>query len=107
MGAQQATAPEPKVPNLAMLRSHKSDILRVSRAHGASNIRVFGSVARGTATPASDVDLLVDFESGRTLVDHVRLWRELETLLGTSVDVVSVGGLTERDDDIRADAIAL
>jgi hypothetical protein len=90
-----------------MLRSHKSDIVRVAKAHGASNVRVFGSVARGTATPTSDVDLLVDFQSGRTLVDHVRLWRELEALLGTGVDVISAGGLTERDDDIRADALAL
>ena len=107
MGAQRATATEPKAPSLTMLRSHKSDILRVAKAHGASNVRVFGSVARGTATPTSDVDLLVDFQSGRTLVDHVRLWRELEALLGTGVDVISAGGLTERDDDIRADALAL
>jgi predicted nucleotidyltransferase len=90
-----------------MLRSHKSDIVRVAKAHGASNVRVFGSVARGTATPTSDVDLLVDFQSGRTLVDHVRLWRELEALLGTGVDVISAGGLTERNDDIRADALSL
>ncbi len=90
-----------------MPRSHKSDILRVAKAHGASNVRVFGSVARGTATPTSDVDLLVDFQSGRTLVDHVRFWRELKSLFGTAVDVISAGGLTERDDDIRADALAL
>ena len=83
-----------------MLRSHKSDILRVAKAHGASNVRVFGSVARGTATPTSDVDLLVDFQSGRTLVDHVRIWRELEARLGTGV--ISAGGITERDNDIRA-----
>jgi predicted nucleotidyltransferase len=107
MGAQRATATEPKAPSLTMLRSHKSDIVRVAKAHGASNVRVFGSVARGTATPTSDVDLLVDFQSGRTLVDHVRLWRELEALLGTGVDVISAGGLTERDDDIRADALSL
>jgi len=107
MGVQRDTATESKPLTLAMLRTHKSDILRVATAHGASNVRVFGSVARGTATPASDVDLLVDFQPGRTLVDHVRLWRELEALLGTSVDVISAGGLTERDDDIRADALAL
>jgi len=91
---------------MAMLRSRKGEILRVA-ARGASNVRVFGSVARGTAGPSTDVDLLVDFESGRTLVDHVGLWRDLEALLGAIVDVVSAGGLTERDDDIRADALAL
>jgi uncharacterized protein len=73
---------------------------------GASNVRVFGSVARGTAQPESDVDLLVDFELGRSLIDHVALWRDLEALLGRRVDVVSAGGLTDRDDD-RSDAIAL
>lgn len=75
--------------------------------HGASNVRVFGSVARGSAGPESDIDLLVDFEPGRSLVDHVGLWRDLEDLLGRPVDVVSSGGLTDRDDDIRADAVVL
>lgn len=92
---------------VAMLRARRDDILKVAAAHGASNVRVFGSVARGTASPTSDIDLLVDFERGRTLVDHVGLWRDLETLLERAVDVVSAGGLTERDDDIRADALAL
>lgn len=94
-------------PDLAVLRARRHDIVRVAAAHGASNIRVFGSVARGTASSGSDIDLLVDFEPGRTLVDHVGLWRDLEALLGRSVDVVSAAGLTERDDDIRADATVL
>lgn len=55
----------------------------------------------------SDVDLLVDLQSGRTLIDQIGLWRDLEALLGVRVDVVSAGGLTERDDDIRDDAPAL
>jgi uncharacterized protein len=90
-----------------MLRGRKPDILRVATAHGASNVRVFGSIARGAAAPTSDVDFLVDFEPGRTLLDHVGLWRDLEALLGRSVDVMSAGGLTERDDDIRLDAVPL
>lgn len=94
-------------PNLALLRAQRAEIVRVVGAHGASNVRVFGSVARGTAQPGSDIDLLVDFERGRTIVDHVALWRDLETLLGRRVDVLSSGGLTDRDDDIRADAVAL
>ena len=56
MRAQRATATEPKAPSLTMLRSHRSEILRVAKAHGASNIRLFGSVARGPATPASDLN---------------------------------------------------
>lgn len=95
------------VPTVALLRSRRDEIVRVAAAHGASNVRVFGSVARGSAGPRSDIDLLVDFEPGRTLLNHVGLWRDLEALLGRSVDVVSAGGLTERDDDIRADALAL
>jgi predicted nucleotidyltransferase len=94
-------------PTMTALRARRDEILRVAAAHGASNVRVFGSVARGTAESMSDIDLLVDFEAGRTLVDHVGLWRDLEALLGTTVDVVSAGGLTDRDDDIRADALAL
>ena len=89
------------------MRSRKGDILRVAAARGASNVRVFGSVARGEAGPSSDIDLLVDFDSGRTLVDHVGLWRDLEALSCVTVDVVSAGGLTVRDNDIRADAVAL
>jgi uncharacterized protein len=103
----QTDAASPASPTLALLRARKADIVRVAAKHGASNVRVFGSVARGTAGPVSDVDLLVDFEPGRTLVDHVGLWRDLEALLGRPVDVVSAGGLTDRDDDIRADALPL
>jgi len=95
------------VPTLDALRSHKQEILRIAAAHGASNVRVFGSVARGSADPSSDIDLLIDFDPGRSLLDHVALWRDLEALLGRSVDLVSAGGLTDRDDDIRADAQAL
>jgi uncharacterized protein len=103
----QTAAADLTPPTVAALRARKAEIVRVAASHGASNIRLFGSVARGTAGPTSDVDLLVDFEPGRTLLDHVGLWRDLEALLGRSVDVVSAGGLTERDDDIRADALAL
>ncbi len=81
--------------------------MRIAAAHGASNLRVFGSVARGTAGMESDIDFLVDFDRDRTLVDYVGLWRDLEALLGTSVDVVSTGGLTERDGDILRDALLL
>lgn len=95
------------VPTLDALRYRKAEIVRIAAAHGATNVRVFGSVARGSAGPTSDIDLLVDFEPDRSLLDHVGLWRELEAFLGRSVDVVSAGGLTDRDDDIRTDAQVL
>ena len=79
----------------------------MARRHGASNVRVFGSVARGDSTAASDVDLLVDMEPGRSLFDLAGLWRELESVLKRRVDIISAGGLTDRDDDIRSDAVPL
>jgi hypothetical protein len=100
-------AVDDSIPTLAFLRSRRESIIQTAAMHGASNIRIFGSVARGTAEPGSDIDMLVDLETGRSLLDQVRLWRALESLLGRSVDVVSAGGLTERDHDIQADAVAL
>ena len=76
------------------LNSRRDDILGIAARHGARNVRVFGSVARGDAHPGSDVDLLVDLEPGRTLLDHVALWQDLEELLGRRVDVVVEGGIS-------------
>jgi hypothetical protein len=95
------------VPTVGMLRARRRQILKVAAAHGASNVRVFGSVARGTSTADSDVDLLVDFEAGRSLLDQAQLRRDLQQLLNRPVDVVSARGLTDRDDDIRSDALPL
>lgn len=59
-------------------------------------MRVFGSVARGEADEKSDIDLLVEFESGRSLLDHAGLRLELQDLLGCKVDVVSERGIKPR-----------
>ena len=64
-------------------------ILRIAEGHGAHNVRVFGSVARGEATENSDLDLLVEFEPDRTLLDHSHLVLDLEDALGCKVDVVT------------------
>lgn len=74
-------------PALDDLRARRADILAVARRHGASNLRVFGSVARGQADDASDLDLLVDMEPGRTLGDLVALEQDLSVLLGCRVEV--------------------
>ena len=91
-----------------ILKQKRADILRVAARHGARNVRVFGSVARGAADAASDVDFLVDMEPGRTLLDLGGLLYDLQELLGRSVDVVTTKGLRER---IRAgvlkDAVSL
>ena len=72
---------------IAELRSRRRQILAVARKHGASNVRVFGSVARGEADAASDIDLLVDMAPGQSLLDLAAMKLDLERLLGRPVDV--------------------
>jgi hypothetical protein len=79
-----------------LLKEKRNEILRVAARHGAHNVRVFGSVARGEADEQSDIDLLVEFEPDRSLLDHAALWLELQDLLGCKVDVVSEGGVKAR-----------
>jgi uncharacterized protein len=68
---------------------------------------VFGSVARGEDTAESDIDFLVEFEPTSSLLDLIHLEDDLRALLARPVDVVSLGALLDRDDDIRRDAITL
>jgi hypothetical protein len=79
-----------------LLKEKREDILRIAAEHGARNVRVFGSVARGEAGPESDIDLIVQFDPGVTLLGHSALARELEALLGRKVQVVSERGLRPR-----------
>jgi len=76
-----------------ILEAKRNEILILASRHGARNVRVFGSVARGEAGPESDVDFLVQMEEGRSLLDLSALIMELQDLLGRKVDVVSEGGL--------------
>ncbi len=77
-----------------LIERHRTAILRVARRHGVESVAVFGSRARDEAGPSSDVDLLVRFEPGRTLLDVVALKIELEELLGCPVDLVTDGALS-------------
>ncbi len=72
-----------------LLKEKRDEILKIAARHGARNVRVFGSVARGEAGPHSDIDLLVDMEPGRTLLDLGGLWSDLNELLGRKVEVVT------------------
>ena len=72
-----------------LLKDQREDILRIASKHGARNVRVFGSVARGEAKANSDVDFLVEMEPGRSLLDHVAFIQDLEDQLGIEVDVVT------------------
>jgi uncharacterized protein len=76
-----------------LLEDKKDAILRIAALHGASNVRVFGSVARGDAGESSDIDLLVDMEPGRSLLDRGELIADLRDLLGRKVDVVTEEGI--------------
>lgn len=72
----------------------RAAVLRLAAQHGARDVRVFGSIPRGEAGPDSDIDLLVAFEPGRSLLDQVALMRDLEELLGRPVDIVTEEGLS-------------
>jgi predicted nucleotidyltransferase len=69
------------------------DVLRVARQHGATSVRVFGSWARGDQTATSDLDLLVDLDPGRSLLDLIAIKQDLEDLLNCPVEVVTVRSL--------------
>ncbi len=73
---------------LDSVRAKREEILRLAERWGAYNVRVFGSVVRGDAGPHSDVDFLVHFKEGRSLLDHGGLLMDLRELLGCEVDVV-------------------
>ena len=90
-----------------LLRKHRGAILELAMQHGATNVRVFGSVARGQDKRGSNVDLLVEMEPGRSLLDQVRLRRSLHELLGVEVDVLTAGGLRDSDSTLVAEAVPL
>ncbi len=79
-----------------LLKQKREQVLETAAHYGAYNVRVFGSVARGEADEASDIDLLVNLEAGRSLMDLGGLLYDLQILLGTNVDVVTEKGLRTR-----------
>jgi hypothetical protein len=90
------------------IRKRRDEIRRVAADYGAYDVRIFGSVARGDAKEDSDLDLLVRFEPGRSLLDHGGLLMDLRELLGIKVDVISEGALSGRFGDIvRREAVPL
>ena len=91
-----------------LVQARREDILRTASQHGAYNVRVFGSVARGEDDEKSDIDFLIDMEDGRSLLDLGGLLIDLEELLGCRVDVITEKGLKERiRDRVLQEAIPL
>jgi uncharacterized protein len=78
------------------LQTQRQAILSIARTYGATNLRIFGSVARGEADTASDLDLIVDLEPGRSLFDLGGLAMDLQELLDCEVDIVTEKGLKQR-----------
>jgi predicted nucleotidyltransferase len=94
-------------PLRELVESKRDEITEVVRRHKGRTVAVFGSVARGDDGPSSDIDFLVEFEADSSLFDLLHISEELEGLLGVQVDVVSSGGLKDRDEHIRHEAVLL
>ncbi len=78
------------------IRGQRDAILGIAKKYGAHNLRIFGSVARGDASDTSDLDLLVRFDPGRSLLDHGGLLMDLRDLLGFKVDVIDEDSMSPR-----------
>lgn len=90
------------------LRARRAELLAAANRRGARRVRVFGSVARGDAQPSSDVDFVVQFDAGRSLLDHGGLQMDWQELLGCRVDVVSERSLRDRmRQNVERDAVEL
>lgn len=95
-------------PDLALLRNCRDELLALALDHGTSNVRIFGSVCRGEQHATSDVDLLVDLNAGRTLLDLAAFREDASRLLGVPVDVATSDMLKARiRDHVTADAVPL
>lgn len=94
--------------NLETLLSQRDTILQIAAKHGASNLQVFGSIARQDNTPSSDIDLLAELDPKRTLLDQIALIQDLEAFFGCPVDVVEPDSLHDLiRDQILKEAIPL
>jgi len=82
------------MPLLDTLVAKRADVLKAASRHGASNVRLFGSVARRSETASSDVDILIDLAGDRGFSDFLALAEELEALIGRKVDLITSRGLS-------------
>ena len=90
------TGPQGKVDSMGiddLLGARREQVLRLAAKHGARNVRIFGSAARGEADATSDLDFLIELEPGRNVLDMGGLLMDLQSLLGRPVDVISEKGL--------------
>lgn len=83
-------------PTGQRVAAHRGELREVLRRHGVTNPEIFGSAARGDDHEGSDVDILVDFPPGTSIIDIIGIQHKLEDLLGAHVDLVPRSGLKER-----------
>ena len=79
---------------IEILKNKRDEIIRIARTHGAGNLRLFGSLARGKSTARSDIDLLVDLSPESSLLDMIAIKHDLEDLTGCKVDLVTPAALS-------------
>jgi uncharacterized protein len=77
-----------------LLQQKRRQVLEIAQGHGARNVRIFGSVARGEATETSDLDLLIEMAPERTLLDVMAIKQDLEEFLGCKVDVATEAAIS-------------
>lgn len=92
---------------LDILKCKRTEILALAAKHGASNVRLFGSVVRGEDQENSDVDFLVDMQENRSLFDLIGLQQDIEKAIGRSVDVLTPNGINCHMKDLILDEAAL
>jgi predicted nucleotidyltransferase len=109
MGEAEATAmTEESEKIMKLLREKREEILAAAARHGARNVRIFGSVARGEAGPDSDIDFLVEMESGRSLFDLIDLEDDIAAVVNRRFDLVTEGGLNRyMKDEVLAQAVGV
>ena len=98
---------EPSPPTIEELRARRREIWAIATRHGVRSLLVFGSVARDEARSDSDVDLLVELEPDRTVLDLSRLILDLMEVLGRSVHVVEIDRASRFRDKMLAEAVPL
>jgi predicted nucleotidyltransferase/DNA-binding XRE family transcriptional regulator len=96
-------SPSRRTPDMRLLRNRRQRLLAAAARCGTREIRLFGSVSRGEQHPGSDIDLLVELEPGRTLLDLAAFRRQASEILGVPVDVATPDMLKQR---VRAEALA-
>jgi len=90
------------------IKARREEILRICESHGGHNVRVFGSVARGEETTQSDIDILLEFEKGRSLFDQIGLIDDLTEFFHQKVDVVSEPALNRHiREQVLKEAVAI